>query len=84
MENCHACRRSHVLRDKTPGLLNPLPIADRLWQYITIDFKSFLKDKLGYDAIIVFICRLSKRPISVPYYSIATIRDLAEMFIDRV
>ena len=49
-----------------------------------MDFKSFLKDKLGYDAIIVFIYRLSKRPISVPYYSIATARDLAEMFIDRV
>ena len=84
MENYHVCRRSHVPRDKTPGLLNPLPIADRPWQHITMDSKSFPKDKLGYDAIVVFVCRLSKRPISVPYYSIATARDLAEIFIDRV
>ena len=49
-----------------------------------MDFKSFLKDKLGYDAIIVFIYKLSKRPISIPYYNIATTRDLAEIFIDRV
>ena len=49
-----------------------------------MDFKSIPKDKLGYDAIVVFIYRLSKRPILVPYYSIATARDLAEMFIDRV
>ena len=49
-----------------------------------MDFKSFPKDKLGYDAIVVFVCRLSKRPISVPCYSIATARDLAKMFIDRV
>ena len=49
-----------------------------------MDFKSFLKDKLGYDAIIVFVYKLSKRLISIPYYSIATIRDLAKMFINRV
>ena len=28
--NCYACRRSTVLQDKTPRLLHPLPIADRL------------------------------------------------------
>ena len=33
---------------------------------------------------MVFVYRLSKRPISVPYYSTATARDLAEIFIDRV
>ena len=49
-----------------------------------MDFKSFLKDKLSYDTIIVFVCRLSKRPISVPYYSTITARDLAGIFIDRV
>ena len=49
-----------------------------------MDFKSFPKDKLGYDAIIVFVYRLSKRSISISYYSIATTRDLAKMFIDRV
>jgi hypothetical protein len=27
--NCHACRRSHVPRDKTPGFLHPLPVPDR-------------------------------------------------------
>jgi len=27
--NCHACRRSHVPKDKTPGFLHPLPVPDR-------------------------------------------------------
>jgi hypothetical protein len=30
VSNCHACRRSKVLRDKALGLLCPLPIPDRL------------------------------------------------------
>jgi hypothetical protein len=29
--NCHICRRSHVPRDKKPGLLYPLPVPDRPW-----------------------------------------------------
>jgi hypothetical protein len=29
--NCHICRRSHIPRDKKPGLLHPLPVPDRPW-----------------------------------------------------
>ena len=29
VSNCHACYRSKVPRDKTLGLLHPLPILDR-------------------------------------------------------
>ena len=46
---CKACRWSHTPRDKTPGLLKSLPIPDRAWQDLSIDFKSFPKDKKGYD-----------------------------------
>ena len=49
-----------------------------------MDFKSFPKDKLGYDTIIVFVYRLSKRPISVPYYNTTTTRNLADIFINRI
>ena len=29
--NCYTCRRSHVPRDRKPGLLHPLPVLDRPW-----------------------------------------------------
>ena len=38
--NCHACRRSHVPRDRVPGLLYPLPAPGQLWEYVSIDFKK--------------------------------------------
>lgn len=31
--NCHTCRRSHVPRDKKPGLLHPLPVPEHPWQH---------------------------------------------------
>jgi hypothetical protein len=84
VRNCHACRRSTVPRDKTPGLLHPLPIPDRPWQHISVDFKSFPKDRHGYNTIAVFIDRLGKRPISVPCYDTVDASELAHLYLAHV
>lgn len=84
IRNCHACQRSHVPRDKTPGLLHPLPVPDQLWQHLTMDFKSFPPDKNGYDALFVVIDRLGKKAISVPCHKTCTARDLAQIYLTHV
>lgn len=84
VRNCHMCRRCHVPRDKAPGLLHPLHIPSRPWQHLSMDFKSFPKSKAGNDAILVFVDRLGKRPISIPCKKTATARDLARMFIKYI
>src|ERR1700738_4120746 len=35
IRNCYDCRRATIPRDKTPGLLQPLPIPERPWQHIS-------------------------------------------------
>jgi hypothetical protein len=47
VNNCKDCRWNHLPRDKTPGLLKPLPIGERCWKHISFDFKSFPKDRQG-------------------------------------
>jgi transposase InsO family protein len=84
VRNCHACKRSHVPRDRTPGLLHPLPVPDRPWQHITMDFKSFPKDKHGYDTAYVVIDRLSKQSISIPCYKTTTAKDMAQLYVSYV
>jgi transposase InsO family protein len=84
VRNCHACRRSHVPRDRTPGLLHPLPVPTRPWQHITMDFKSFPKDKHGYDTAYVVIDRLSKQSISIPCYKTTTAKDMAQLYVSYV
>ena len=49
-----------------------------------MDFKSFPKDKDGFDSILVIVDRLSKQLVSIPCYKIATAKDLANMFIKYV
>jgi hypothetical protein len=49
-----------MLRDYTPGLLQPLLVLDHLWQYILIDFKSFPYNKNSYNAILIIVDQLNK------------------------
>lgn len=66
IDNCLVCKRTNTWRDRAPGLLNPLPVPSRPWQHISMDFRSFPKDKHGFDAALVIVDRLTKRPISIP------------------
>src|SRR6266536_2346734 len=82
--NCHPCRQASSPRDKTPGLLQPLLIPDRLWQHISIDFNSFNKDKHGYNNVLVIIDRLSKESVSIPCHKTTTTEEMASLFIYHV
>jgi transposase InsO family protein len=82
--NCHACRRSKAPRDKTPGLLHPLPIPDRPWQHISVDFKEMPPDRNGMNMVCVFVDRLAKRPISVPCNKTVDARVLAQLYLVHV
>jgi transposase InsO family protein len=84
VDNCMTCKRNNTRRDKPPGLLHPLPIPDRPWQHVTMDFRSFPKDKDGYDAAFVIVDRLSKKPLSLPCHKTTTAEDMARMYIETI
>jgi len=84
IRNCHICRRTLAPRDLPPGQLQPLPIPERPWQHISMDFKSFPKDKKGYDTVYVIIDRLGKRAYSIPCHKTTTAKDMAQLFISNV
>ena len=84
VNNCGACGRASNPKDKKPALLQPLPIPDRPWQHISMDFRSFPKDKFGYDAALVIVDRLSKRPVSIPCHKNINAEQLARLFIEHI
>ena len=49
-----------------------------------MDFKDFPTAQNGMDAVVVFIDRLSKRPISIPCYQTCTAKDLATLYYVHV
>ena len=49
-----------------------------------MDFRSFPRDRHGYDAVFAVVDRLSKRPISIPGHKTITAREMAQLFIIHV
>jgi len=84
VRNCHPCQRANAPRDKTPGLLHPLPVPDHPWQHITMDFKSMPASKNGYDCVFVVIDRLSKQAISTPCYKKINAEGMAQIYLRTI
>lgn len=85
INTCIKCQESKPMNSLPMGLLQPLPIPHRRWDQVTMDLITQLpKTKRGYDAIAVFVDKLSKMVHYVPTTSTVTAFELAEIFINYV
>lgn len=78
--NC-SCARQKARRDKTPGLLHPLPIPARPYQHLTMDFTELPLDEVGYNTAFVIMDRLTKKPLSIPCHKTITAKEMAGLFL---
>ena len=78
--NCMTCRPSKVPRDKTPGLLQPLPVVEQPWRDLVIDFKKMPESKKGNNNLFVSIDRLTKISWSIPTRDSATAALAARLY----
>jgi predicted aspartyl protease/transposase InsO family protein len=67
LRNCDVCGRVTIWRHRKKGLLKPLPIPDRNWQDISIDFMDQLPrtNPEGATNLMVITDRLSKMVVLV-------------------
>ena len=67
VRNCHTCNSTSILRERRQGLLHPLPIPDRPWREIGMDFIGpFEVSPRKKKWVLVIIDRLSKGTILIP------------------
>lgn len=64
VENCDGCGRNKAWRSRRQGFLKPLPIPDRIWSEISMDFITDLPNSQGCTNMIVITDRLSKGVIA--------------------
>ena len=60
IKNCFECCANKADNQKPQGLLKPLPIPEKPWTDIAMDFISLPPSKEGNDTVLVTIDRLSK------------------------
>lgn len=88
--SCDACPRAKPSRHKPYGLLKQLPIPERPWDSISLDFivelpsaKSDL-DGRTYDAILVIVDRLTKMGVFIPTSGKLDAKGLARLYLLHV
>ena len=84
VRSCDVCQRQKYLASSPGGLLQPLPIPERIWEDISMDFIIGLPKSKGYEAIFVVVDRLSKYCHFIPLKHPYTARSLAEIFSKEV
>ena len=87
---CDTCPRNKSSRHKPYGLLKQLPIPDRPWESISVDFIGELPASVAADtgishnAILVIVDRLTKMSLFIPTSTTATAQDLALLYVRHV
>ena len=87
IRNCYKCQRFKTSRDREHGLIQPLPIPQKRWQNISMDFIVGLPQSEGHNAIFVVVDRLTKERHYIP----CTVTDegtsaeyTAEMLVNHI
>src|SRR5882724_2929536 len=80
-KSCTICSHAKPVRHKPYGLLKQLPIPERPWNSISMDFIEKLPPSSGYTSILVIVDRLSKQSLFILTYNTITSPQLAQLFI---
>ena len=81
---CDTCSRSKIPRHRPYGLLQPLPIPEKPWTSISMDFIVDLPLSKTFDSIFVVVDRLTKMAHFIPCHKTVTGEETAKLFVDNV
>ena len=83
-KSCATCMRSKAPCHKPYGLLKQLPVPDKPWNSISMDFIEQLPSSNGFTSILVVVDRMSKQGIFIPTHDTITSQGLAQLFVLHV
>jgi RNase H-like domain found in reverse transcriptase/Reverse transcriptase (RNA-dependent DNA polymerase)/Integrase zinc binding domain len=89
IKSCEVCQRTKSKRHRPYGELLPLPIPNKKFEEITMDFITDLppsKDSSGNvcDSLFVVVDRLTKMAKYIPCLKTINADELAQVYLDRV
>jgi hypothetical protein len=84
-KECDACQRMKASYQPLIGELHPLPIPQRPWQSIGMDYLGPVPvSKSGNDMILLAVDRLTKMAHFIPTTTKVTAKETAELFLRYV
>ncbi len=84
VQKCDTCNISKSSHQRPAGLLHPLPIPQRPWSHIAIDFVTDLPNSNHFTTILTIIDRFSKACRLIPLPKLPTAFETAEALLQNV
>ena len=84
IKSCDICSRSKTARHRPYGLLQPLPVPDRPWSSISMDFITNLPPSGGHDSILVVVDRFTKMAHFIPCSKAISGAATANLILENV
>ena len=84
VRECHTCQKCKYDNSAYFRLLQPLPILDKVWTHISMDFIESLSKSGGKDYIMVVVDRLSKYAYFVTLAHPFIALTIAQVFLDSI
>uniref|UniRef100_A0AAQ4PQG4 Gypsy retrotransposon integrase-like protein 1 n=1 Tax=Gasterosteus aculeatus aculeatus TaxID=481459 RepID=A0AAQ4PQG4_GASAC len=81
---CAVCAQTRSSRQLPSGLLEPLPIPNRPWSHMAVDFITDLPRSQGFTTILVAVDRFSKACRLIPLKGLPTALETAEALFHHV
>uniref|UniRef100_A0A8C5MI68 Gypsy retrotransposon integrase-like protein 1 n=1 Tax=Leptobrachium leishanense TaxID=445787 RepID=A0A8C5MI68_9ANUR len=81
---CPVCTCSKPSRLKPTGLLQPLPVPERPWSHLAMDFLVELPPSSGHTVIFVVVDRFSKMAHFIPLKKLPSSIELAHVFTKEI
>ena len=83
-KTCSMCATTKDTNNKPTGLLHSLPIPDRPWQSIGLDFMGPLPKLNNFDYLLVIIDPLTSQLHLVPTMTMVTARGIMWLILKEV
>ncbi|KAL0195462.1 hypothetical protein M9458_009034, partial [Cirrhinus mrigala] len=84
VQSCSVCAMSNSPRMLPTGKLVPLPIPERPWSHLGVDFVTDLPSSEGNTCVLVIVDRFSKTCKFVPLKGLPTAMETAEHLFHQV
>ena len=84
VKTCHFCQVDKTERKKEAGLLQPLPISNRPWQCLSMDFINGFSKVESFGIVLAVVDRFSKYVVFIPAPSKRPTEEVARSFFSNV